>query len=204
MKLKLFVLAAIAAACVSSCKNNSKAPDEGTVKGQVYTDSTLGWTITIPQGWEMMTHAQLKALEQKGSDALQQSTGKKISTTDLKYLVNFRKDQFNTFSATLQPFDGTQQQYDSNTVSVDNLLYQTFKSQGIPADTASGKATIQGLNFRVFYCTINNPNGGVLLQEALFSRFMNGNDFGISITYNNDENKKAMMDALMNSSFSKK
>jgi len=205
MKPFTLLLAAITLLSVS-CKNsaNDKAPDEGTVKGEIYKSAEIGWSIEIPKGWDIISRDQLESNDAKGKSALEKQAGKPVDISDLKHLISFQKDRFNMLASTSEPFVGDSLVYDSANHALDQLLYSTFVSQGVSADTASGTVMVDGLKFNAFYTTINSPTGAVLLKQVLYSRLINGYDFGVNINYTNDSCKKIMTAAFMNSKFDKK
>ncbi len=183
----------------------NKQIDEGNVKGEIYESKEIGWSIEIPNSWAVTSKDKIEASDQKGKDALEKSTGLELNTKELKHLISFQKNQFNIFASTSEPvkeaFPG---EYQSSYKTLNQLIYQTFIDQGIKADSSSGKEMIQGLEFNTFYTTIYGPNGKVLLNQIMYSRLMNGFDFGVNINYNNEQDKKTMIDAFKKSKFSTK
>ena len=109
------------------------------------------------------------------------------------------------FTSTSEPFkEEFPGEYQQNSKALNEILYNTFVDQGIKTDSTSGKETIQGLEFNTFYTTIYGPNGKVILNQILYSRLINGYDFGVTINYNNEQDKKTMIDALKKSKFTMK
>lgn len=206
MKLSITTLISIILFfCSCDHVDPNKQIDEGKVKGTLYESKEIGWSIEIPKEWKIISKDQVEANDEKGKNAIEKSTGQQIDTKALKHLISFQKDQFNTFSSTSEPFkEEFPGEYQQNSKFINEILYNTYTSQGIKADTASGKEIIQGLEFNAFYAKIYGPDGKLILNQILYSRLINGYDFGVNINYNNDQDKKIMMNAFLKSKFTKK
>jgi hypothetical protein len=206
MKSITFLLAALTLTIVS-CKqpDGGKQASSETPKPQLYKSDEIGWTIEMPAGWTTVTQGKLDSLDKKGKDIMEKESGDSIDTKGLKHLASFKKDQFNFFGSTIEPFkEDSAGEYDAQNKALDVFLYNTYVNQGIKTDTATGTEMIQGLKFNVFNTAIHGPDGNVLLRQILYSRLINGFDFGVNINYNNEDDKKVMVDAFKNSKFEKK
>lgn len=204
--MKHILLFTLAATLLTTCSHPdpNKQVDEGTVKGSTYHCPEVGWTINIPDGWDVTTKDKLDELDTKGKEAIAKTFSGDVDTKDLKHLISFQKNQFNMLSSTAQPFkEDSAGDYEQQNKALYVLVYETFTAQGIKADTASGKETIQGIEFNKFTADIHGPDGDIIMHEIMYSRFINGYDFGANINYNNDDDKKIMMDAFKNSKFDK-
>jgi len=206
MKLRALTLIIYSLAIISCGQvDPNKQIDEGSVKGETYESKEIGWSIEIPKDWKIISKDKVEAHDEKGKNAIEKSTGLEIDTKALKHLISFQKDQFNMFTSTSEPFkEEFPGEYQQNSKALNEILYNTFVDQGIKTDSASGKETIQGLEFNTFYTTIYAPNGKVILNQILYSRLINGYDFGVTINYNNEQDRKTMIDALKKSKFTKK
>ncbi|MRX70213.1 hypothetical protein SAMN06265349_101786 [Flavobacterium resistens] len=202
-KTILFFLLSIFISCGQ--KDPNKQIDEGTIKGETYKSSDIGWTIEIPKGWSVISKDHIDSQESKGKEAIEKSSGQKVDMSQLKHLISFQKNQFNLFASTSEPFkEEYPGEYQENSKKLCNMIYQTYIDNKIKTDSSSGKEIIQGLEFNVFRTTIYAPDGKVILNQIMYNRLINGFDFGVNINYNNDEDKKAMLDAFKNSKFTKK
>jgi hypothetical protein len=63
---------------------------------------------------------------------------------------------------------------------------------------------VQGMEFQTFETTIYAKDGKVILNQLEFSRLINGYAFTALINYNNSKDKRVMLQAFQNSSFSKR
>ena len=192
----------------SSCgkPDPNKHVDEGLFEGNTFTSKELGWSLTVPDGWSIVTKRQSEAFEQKGKDAIEDLTGETFDPSGVKDLVSFQKDMFNMFQSSSEPFE---EEYegewlDSN-IFLKQLLYETYQSQGIRVDTSSTKTIeIGGRQFFTYRMDLYKPDvDGILPSQEMFSSYINGMDFGVNINYNNEADRDTMKNALLNSSFKK-
>ena len=197
-----FLLFTFAIACKSEPKDPNAQIDEGTVTGETYTSKELGWTIEIPKGYTITSKDLVQAQQEKGLKSIENATNAQVVTDSLKQLISFIKDKFNNFGSTSQPVqEAYPGEYQENSKYLSTIIYQTFAAQGIKADTATGKETIQGLEFNALYTKIYSPKGEVILNQIMLSRLHKGYDFGVNINYNNDEDKEILLKAFRNSKF---
>lgn len=186
--------------CQSSDPN--KQVDEGTVTGERYESKEVGWTIVIPKEYKITSKDAVEASNKRGQQMLEKSTDIQVNTDSLKQLINFGKDKFNNFGASSQPFrESYPGEYGENAVSLGALIYETFTSQGIKCDTSSGRETFAGLEFYAFRSTIYSPSGKPILYQVMYNRLINGLDFAVNINYNNEKDKKVLMEAWEKSKF---
>src|SRR5262249_558338 len=113
-----------------------------------------------------------------------------------------QKDKFNTFLSTSEPFPSDKPDaFDDNCAAVNKMIYDAYTSQSIRTDTSSGVELIRGRRFNVFHATLYSKEGKVILQQLLYTRLIDKKVFSVSINYNNEEDKKAMVDAFTQSTF---
>ncbi len=183
-----------------SCNNGT--PKEEKVKLETYTNRELGWTITIPAGFQSLSQSRIAANEQKGKEAIGKVAEGDIKIDSLRHLVNFQKNQFNSFSATIEPYIEKQAgAYTANNQLIKKMIYETYTNQKIRVDTVSGKELINGKPFHAFYITIYGPTGEVLMNQIMLNQLMKGYDFGVNINYNNENDKEIILGAFKNSIF---
>lgn len=168
-----------------------------------FTSKEIGWTITIPANFKSMSEHRVKLHEQKGREAIESATNQQIDASGLINLLNFQKNQFNSFNATLQPFDSKiDGSYEKSNELTKKAVYDAYTNQKIRVDTSSFTQSIAGKAFNEFAIKIYGPNGDVIMNQMMFSRLQKGYDFGININFNNEEDQKVLLDALNRSKFS--
>ncbi|MEM6805514.1 MAG: hypothetical protein AAF696_29225 [Bacteroidota bacterium] len=182
----------------------NKQIDQGNVSENIYTNEEIGWTIEIPEGWQVMSRDQLDKNLEQGSEAVEEALGAEIDYSQLKYLISFQKNPFNIFQSSAEKFELTyENEWEENNEKLKEILYETYAQQGIPADTSSSSMKIDDLEFKVFHIKISGADGELLLTQEVYSRYINGYDFSVNINYNNQEDKESMMEVWRNSRFRK-
>lgn len=171
---------------------------------KTFTSPEIGWTIDIPENFNPVSDQQLAHYEQKGKQAIETASGQQVETSQLRYLINFQKDQFNSLNATIQPFDGQKDgDYRSANEVTKKAIFDAYTAQKMKIDTSSFKNNFAGQPFNGFLIKIYAPDGGVMMHQLMLSQLRNGYDFAININYNNEQDATLMMDAVKKSKFSK-
>ena len=199
-----------------SCKENGKPQsldekqkeiDNGSLSAaSIYTADEIGWTARIPAGWEILTKEQIKRNTARGKKALEESIDTEIDASGLQQLLNLRKDNFNSFLSTMEKYDTLEMgSYEENSKMLIDIMKETFGKQGIHATFSEDSATIDGLRFSVFNSTMYAPDKKqVILNLVMYSRLINGYDVGMTISYNNEDNRDELQKMLFSSKFIKR
>lgn len=183
---------------------NSSTPKEEKQKGEIFTSKEVGWTIEIPNGYQPLSQNRMKVNEQKGKEALGKVTDSEVSGDNLIRLVNFQKNQFNSFLATAEAYDLNRDgEYSANNQMVKKLIFDTYINQKIKVDTLSGTEVIAGQKFYTFNIKLYGPSGEVLMNQVMYNQLIKGYDFGVNINYNNETDREVLINAFKNSKFVK-
>jgi hypothetical protein len=192
---------------MTSCTQTdpNKNIDEGKVEDNTYTSKEIGWTIEIPKGWTVTDKDKIKEINEKGLKVMEETIDGEIDYSKLKNLIAFQKNQFNTFHSTSEPFvleyEG---EWEENNSALKGIIYTAYLNQGIKVDSSSTTIeTIDGYDFIKYSFTLYSPKGDVFLNQIMFSRLINGFDFGVNINYNNDKDRDELLKAFRNSKFKK-
>ncbi len=190
---------------LSSCNKRdlNDEVDEGVFQEGTFTSDEIGWRITIPKGWKVVTKAHAEDLQSKGLEAMEASIGEEVDISGLKNLVNFQKDQFNIFQSTSEPFE---EEYDGewaeNNVALREVVLDTYRGQGIEVEATEIEAeVIGGLEFQKFSMKATFPNNALVLHQIMYSRLMNGFDFGANISYTDEESGRVLLECWRASEF---
>ena len=200
----IFILSIISIVSCQQVVSKSKPHvDEGVMEGERYISQEIGWMLTIPKGWTIMSKDKMDGYTEKGMDAIREVAGT-IDYSGLKNLINFQKDQRNIFQSTSEPFKIEYEgEWEDNNEALKGLLHATFTNQGIKIDTSSSSMIVDELEFESFHITFYTPKGEIVLYQDMYTRLINGFDFGVSLTYNNEKDKTTLMDVWQNSKFKK-
>ena len=192
---------------LTSCKKNNSNEhiDEFNSDSNIYNSKEIGWTITIPNDWKVTTKKQSNKDTNKGKEIIENQIGSEINISGLKNLIGFQKNAFNRFQSTSQPFEIEYPgEWEENNVLLKKLMYDTFTEQEMKIDTsATTVVKIDGLDFQTYEFTIYAPDGKEIIRQQIYNRLINGFDFAVNINYNNEADKKEMVDAWVNSKFKK-
>ena len=195
------------ASCKSKQTQKEKQQEIKTGKlsdDNVYTANEVGWTVNIPEGWDVMTSKENDRLNEKGKDILEKSGAGEVDTEGLEQLVNLSKDKFNSFLSTIQPFTESNL-YEQRVKGTFGAIRTAYASQNINAEYDEDVEDIDGLRFYRFRTKIFTPDKSkIILQQVMYSRLINGYDFGMTINYNNEENYKTLNEIVRKSQFTKR
>lgn len=199
------ILSVISIVVFTSCKpkDPNQQIDEGLVNKNTYTSNEIGWTINIPEGWSVTTREQNEQNQQKGLKAFENVIDEDIDLSRFKNLIGFQKNQFNSFSSTSEPFvEQYEGEWEENNTWLKMMMCSTFEQQGIKIDSSETYIElIDGLKFLTYEFTIYGPKGEAIMHQLMYTRLINGYDFGVNINYTNYDDKKELIDAWKSSKF---
>ena len=191
--------------CTNEDKNDQNEEIETKTEGTPYSNYEVGWTMTVPEGWEIISKDQLDKNMKNGQDIIAESSTVNLNYDGLTHLINFKKDDYNQFMSTMEPFELEYAgEWEENNQMVYDFLYETYTFQGIEIDTSSRTTQLDGLLFQVFSITLYTPDGSILIYEDMYGRFINGYDFSVILTYNNTDDKVLLEHVLRQSKFTKR
>jgi hypothetical protein len=172
----------------------------------IYNAPEVGWAVKLPENWNVLTKRELNKLTDKGKETVEESTGSNIDISGLIYLVNLKKDAFNSFISTIEPFNEEKDvSYAAHNEVVYDMMKKAYASKNIPVEYEEGTEKINDLQFEVFGCKIYSPDKiKVILNQKMYGRLINGYDFSMTLIYNNEKDLQTLMDMVKSSKFSKR
>tara|TARA_R110002050_G_scaffold300786_1_gene472706 strand:- start:43794 stop:44393 length:600 start_codon:yes stop_codon:yes gene_type:complete len=185
---------------LSSCADTAETKEE--TKGETVHFDKFNWTMNIPDGFEMESEEEWAKLQQKGTEAIEETFEQEIEG-NAKTIVVFKQDETNYFDANYQSFDtATDGNYLKSCTDVNQVIYETFLAQmpDVPIDSSSTTETIDGLVFQKFNIVIQFPNE-MKLTTHMYSRLFGDTELAVNIMYANEDTGKKMTDAWLKSSF---
>ena len=208
--LKIFVLFLF----FSSCKEQSKTDSESTHK-DTYKEQTLGedrtlynedfkWSIAIPENFNSVSPDEWEKLQNRGLEAIENTAGEEI-INQVQTIFVFKNGDANYLESNHQPFDSSVDgDYLQSCKEVNDLLYQTFKSQ-LPNTTIERSTSVEkidNLEFQTFKVKINLPNEKAM-HSISYTRLFGKKEFSVNIIYLDNQQGEKMLKAWRNSKFNK-
>lgn len=171
-----------------------------------YKADEIGWTTRIPGGWEVLTKEATKNNTERGKKEIEKTLNVEVDASGLQQLLNLKKDRFNSFLSTIEPYDeATNGLYEENNKKLYTVMKETYAAQGIKASYSEDSAIIDGLYFYVFKAELYKPaSKEVLLNQIMYSRLINGYDFGMTLSYNDEDALIQLENMVFTSKFSKR
>jgi len=188
-------------------KEKQKEIENGSLNERnEYSAAEIGWKTVTPDDWQVLTKKEKEEMTKNGASAIKKATDLEIADSSLIELINLQKDRFNSLLSTIQPYEEVPgESYETNNETLKELIKKTYESNNIKADYASSKETIDGLEFLVFSVNIYSPDKSkIILSQKMYSRILNGYDFGITMVYNNEKDKEVLEKMIHSSTFSKR
>ena len=179
---------------------NSQTSTQKEVKRE-YKCNEIGWTFYYPIDWKVLSDDEIAVIEGRGKTAMEGVINEKIEGKN-KNPLWLKKDQFNSFTSTLQAYDSiVDGPYSENQASLIQLLIETYKSQGIKFDYNSGKEFIDGLEFTTFESILYSPDRKiVIMRQIMYDRLIDGKtSLTLSINYNNEKDKQSLIGIIKTS-----
>jgi hypothetical protein len=182
----------------------SCTPKADLLTKKTYTAEKIGWTINLPgQKWKVITERELKKMSDKGKALIEDATEMKIDNSEVENLINLKKNTFNYFLASIEPYDSVSfNNYDEMVKTLHEVLKASYHSKKIPAEYEIGATRIDGLMLDRYIIKIppKAPGGKPFYQE-IYTCLINNFVLEITLMYNNDNDKETLSNILQSSNF---
>jgi hypothetical protein len=191
------VLAAGSLVALTTLCSCDRKPAEPTA----FACEDIGWTFEYPSSWDVMSDAAIAGLEGRARKPIEEAAGGELEENH-KSVLYLRKDQFNTFTSTLQAHDeAIDGPYEIAQKEIFNVVLDAYENAGIEFERSFGETVIDGLNFQTVEIKLFRPGTtDVLMTQIIHDRlFSNGNTLMVSINFNNQKDSQALQ-ALIDSS----
>lgn len=191
-KLMTLVLAVSMVFVMTGCgKSNAKEFTAGSVEGNVYTNTSVGITATIPDGMTLADDAAIQAMNENGAAQIAASN-ENISEEDLAKAQEAVVYEFvastEDGSATIQVMgentkvsSGRAVTADAYLTSVESTLKTTYENLGLSVNANKENTTIAGLEFVKDEISISGGMQGVTQDYYVYK--MGDSIYSIALTY---------------------
>lgn len=208
MKLiKLLITVLLFTACNNAQTTEAKKQN---IETGVLTDNfdyickEAGWATKIPKNWGVMEMADVDKMTAEGLKKLKEGTNIEMSVAGLTQLINLKKDQFNYFLSSIEPYDAkVYANYDEHVDELGTLITDTYKAKNIQYEYVKSNTTIDGLEFKVMEIKVFTPDRKeTLMTQKLILRAIDKYDFGMTLMYNSEKDKQTLQSIIDQSKFS--
>lgn len=163
------------------------------------------WTIKFSDNLESVSKKDWAKLQQKGSDAIENTYGEEIEN-NVSIIFVFRKGKTNYIESNYQPFDEEIDGNHKETIdAINDIMIETFKTNipGLKYEENRTTRSIDGLVFQEFKLKLIYPND-VVLYSYMFSRLFDDQELTVNIMYTDKDFGEEMLKAFTASKFGKK
>ncbi len=199
----LFLMSCI---ILTSCKNSSQQQygNNDVLESNIFTNIEIGWTMTIPSNWKVASKEESNKRVLEGYESIESTTSEEYDKSQFTNILTFEKDMFNTFSSTIEKYDlELHGDWKITNSVVKKMAYETYIKQGLKVDSTHTKTeSIDGIEFEFYEFSFYNQNKEIVLNQIMYSKLINGFDFGVNINYNNLDDKNLLLNNWRDSKFS--
>ena len=192
--MRLFLLSFIFSA-FSGCAQHSP---------RVFTFNDIGWTINLPEGFELLDSTSVAARMAKGRQAVESTNGDKMEAMERKQLIIAKKNGSNYFGCSLTPFDEVKDgSWQSTNQKQRELAFETMvkKVPSAQFDSVTTLVTIDSVLFSKFL-TVGKQNGKVIYQSIMLGKFYKNSDLNIFYVCVDENIETEIEEMLRQSKFS--
>jgi len=185
-----------------SC-NNDKSTKQ--IKSEnVYVRQEIGWTMQIPDEWQILNQTTQGVYKQKGKEIINELKKENREYKGLIYLLGFKRNQLNIFQSNFEKIKYKDEQaWRENKKQQKISTAQMYAKEGVKIDTISSMEKIDGIDFSVFLVSVYNQLGSVRYTQKIYGSYISGFDFAVLLNYNNREDEETLHKFWKNSKFKK-
>lgn len=195
LSIALFVLGACGG---TTKKDYSKEVDEGTFDGNKFTSQALGWTMEFPDNWIITTKSSLESMDERSKLAARDSVS---DMSGIKRTLAFQKNYDNNFQSTWEEFSGDEAQYKRIIHATHEMIYTNYLDQRTSLDSVAGKLNVNGVTFDTYQVSLFDRDNKNFANQLLLTAIVKNKFMSITITYNNDADKKKILGLFQKSTF---
>ena len=179
-------------------------PAEGKpLTGTTFTSEKIGWKIELPKGkeWRIISTKEHDSLEKGGRKVIEETTGVELPKSEAENLISFRKDQFNSFVSSIEPFDeSVDGSYDNMLAVLHQVIKNGYAAKNIPAEYEMSATRIDGIMVDRYDIKIYAAKK-VILYQYVFTCFIKDQLLSIQITTNNKADGATLEKVVLTSDF---
>lgn len=179
-------------------KDYSKEVDEGTFNENKFTSQALGWTMEFPDNWIVTTKSSLESMDDRSKEALGDSVS---DMSGIKRTLAFQKNYDNNFQSSWENFSGDLTAYKRHIYSIHSMIYDNYLGQRTYLDTVAGQLNVSGVTFDTYQISLYDRDNKNFANQLLLTALIKNKFMTVTIAYNNEADKKKMLDLFKGSTF---
>jgi hypothetical protein len=179
-------------------KDYSKEVDEGTFSGNKFTSQALGWTMEFPDNWTITKKSSLESLDQRSKEITEDTTS---NMAGIQRTLAFQKNYDNNFQSTWEAFSEDEIAYKRIISGIHKTIYTNYLDQRTPLDSVAGQLKVSGITFDTYQISLFDKNAKNFANQLLMTALVKNKFMTVTIAYNNDADKKKMLDLFKGSTF---
>ncbi|MDR0802514.1 hypothetical protein [Fluviicola sp.] len=195
LTIALFILNACGG---GSKKDYSKEVDEGTFSGNIFTSQALGWTMEFPDNWMITSKSSLESLDERSKAIAGDSTS---NMSGIKRTLAFQKNFDNNFQSSWEDFSGDEAQYKRIISNIHKMIYNNYLNQRTTLDSINGTQKIGNILFDTYQIALYDRDNKNFANQLLLTSIVKNKFMTVTIAYNNDADRKKMLDLFKKSAF---
>lgn len=174
---------------------------EGTLTDGRYHHPGLGWRMSVPPGWTVMSIEDIRSYTGKGRELVEKSLGEDIeeNQTDLLYL---RGGAHSAFTSARQPIDESDGPYSETQKALFEVVAQAYRTAGIPIRIERRQETIAGVTFELMHVSLRSREGNhEIAQQYMYDARIGQQSLTVSVTAGDAEEREQGLRAWRASTF---
>ena len=182
---------------------NSHFDSSETVNG-IYSNDKIGWKIKVPEGWKQLPNEH----RERWTDLTlfkYSASGLREGFVHTLGIYKGEEDVWNTMITNMEPMTNLPNATEAKILE----QYMTALSNGYNSmilgnlNIGSSIDTIDGKKFTRLNVDLYSKKKELIFSQIIYLKIIGGHLFEVIITYNNMEDRRTMLKAFMNSTFSK-
>ncbi|MEO8404020.1 MAG: hypothetical protein ABI480_05480 [Chitinophagaceae bacterium] len=204
-----------------ACKNK---PAAQTPAKDIYISKIIGWTVSLPEGWQIMTRSNLDTIQKLGTKTMSKvivfdstdTNTKPLTPSSQGYSAHLSKDEeaqdllsitkdstpASAFLSDITPAnERVTNQFEQFLQTSYHILKATYAGKEIEYE--EGTENIDRVKFYTFIMTLySKDHARQLLQQKLYSRLINGYIFRMTVSSIKKEDFETLIKMVSGSTFS--
>jgi hypothetical protein len=171
-------------------------------KDSTYVYGPLKWELKIPDGYEILTKNDEERMTERGIKAMRETVGEEFEVQPFYDLISFRKDKMNIFLSNSQVIDSVEfPSYSEVHDGVVDVIMKTYEGRNIKVNHKRSVELIDNIEFTKDDFELLTADGKYFMNQAMYTRLFDAIELTVTITWNNEDFGREMLDTWKGSKF---